>query len=495
MAKIETDHEAIEIDRSTFFERTQAKKIQTYREYALGAQLRTLTPEQELLLEALLGNDFADNVCHQIIAEDADRLELLRFQVEDTAVQEWLDDWWTRVNLDDESGETHYAALRDGNYAVSLSYSEEYERVCIHREPWWNGQSGVFIAYDAQGEPLYAVKDWQALIDGMVMTRRIVWYEDRLERYVSEGGGGALGGLTFSPYPLPGESHYIQPWEKADGSPLHIPIIHFANSGRGPANYGVSELAGGVIGFQDQINDLQYDISAAARLTAFQMLTATGMGDVRDEDGNPTLLEIGPGKILRSETNEARFGVLPSGDMSQLIAVYNEKMRAVSRMTRTPLHSITGGDWPSGEALGRAEMPLVGKCQRQIKKFTAAWQTVAHRATEIANVYQKANLNEDANIAAIFGDPRRPDKAQIAKDNLAFWQAAQAAVTAGCPIDLYLKREGWEEDEVSEYMERKAQEDAEQEARQLRLESAKRPVVVQGSADNQQGTKSTQQAA
>jgi len=470
-------HEQIEIDRETFFERSNALKIQTYRQYALGDQLRTLTTEQQLLLEGLLGNDFADNVCHQIVAEDSDRLELLRFQVEDEDVQAWLDDWWNLVKMDDESGETHYAALRDGNYAVSLSYSDEYQRVCIHREPWWNGRSGVFIAYDAQGEPLYAVKDWTALIDGTLMLRRIVWYEDRLERYVAPSG---LGGAAFAPFMFSGESSHVQAWEKADGSPLHIPIIHFANSGRGPANYGVSELAGGVIGFQDQINDLQYDIVAAARLTAFQMVTATGVGESKDEDGNPVSMEIGPGKVLRSLNDLAKFGTIPAGDMSQLIAVYNQKMKAVSRMTRTPLHSITGGDWPSGDALQRAEMPLVQKCGRQIKKFTSAWQTVAHRATEIANVYQKANLDEDSMIEAVFGDPRRPDKAQIAQENLAFWQAAQAAAMAGCPIDVYLKREGWTEEEVDSFMEAKRKQEADEEAKTIRVAQATAPSPQAG---------------
>lgn len=450
-ANVQKTHQEIEIDRETFFNRTEALKILLYRDYALGKQPKTLTTEQQQLLEGILGNEFCDNVCHQILAEDSDRLELLRFNVEsDDTVSGWLDDWWTRTNLDDESGETHYAALRDGNYAVSLSWSDEYQRVCLHREPWWNGNVGVFVAYDAVGEPLYAVKDWDALIDGIAARRRIVWYEDRLERYVSFGGGV----LGFQPYTLPGEGDHIMPWAKADGSPLHIPIVHFANAGRGPANYGTSELAGGVLGFQDQINDLQYDITAAARLTAFQQISATGVGESVDEDGNKIPLVIGAGKIYRSENDNARFGVLPAGDMSQLIDVYMQKMRSVSRMTRTPLHTITGGDWPSGKALERSEMPLVQKCSRQIKKFTAAWSTVAHRATEIANVYAKANLNEDAIISVEFADPNRPDKTQLAVENLEFWKAAYQAALAGYPVDLYLKREGWKNDEIAEYLQR-----------------------------------------
>lgn len=446
--RVEKTHEEIEIDRESFFQKTDAVAIQAYRRYAQGKQPATLTTAQLTTLENVLGNDFCDNVCHQIIAEDGDRVELLGLTVEDQAVQAWLDDWWVRVNLDDESGETHYAALRDGNYAVSLSWSDEYGRVCIHREPWWDGTQGVFIAYDAVGEPLYAVKDWMALIDGVMAQRRLVWYEDRLERYVSMGGGGSLG---FQPYVFPGEKDHVLAWEKADGSPLHIPIVHFANAGRGPANYGVSELSGGVLGFQDQINDLHYDITAAARMTAFQQGYATGVGKTLDSDGAEVQLSVGAGNIWRSEKADARFGVLPAGDMSQLISVYNQKLEALARMTRTPRHTISGGDWPSGKALERAELPLINKVNRQIKKFRAAWQTVAHRATEIANVYDKAGLNEDANITANFAEAYRPDKSKRALENLEFWQGAQAAQLAGYPVELYLKREGWKDDEIAEY--------------------------------------------
>lgn len=482
---VQISHEQIEIDRQSFFQASQATDILLYRDYAQGKQPKTLTTKQQALLEGILGNAFCDNVCHQILSEDGDRLELLSFQVEDDTVQKWLDDWWVRINLDDESGETHYATLRDGNYAVSLSWSDEYNRVCLHREPWWNGNVGVFIAYDAVGEPLYAVKDWDVLIDGIAARRRLVWYEDRLERYINIGGAGALG--AWEPYTLQGERNNVQAWEKQNGDPLHIPVIHFANAGRGPANYGTSELAGGVLGFQDQINDLQYDISAAARMTAFQMISATGVGKIVDSDGIEVALTVGPGQVFRSENAEANFSVLPAGDMSQLINVYMHKMRAVSRMTRTPLHTITGGDWPSGKALERSEMPLVQKVTRQQKKLRSAWQTVAHRATEIANVYAKANLNEDANITALYAEADRPDRSKRALESLEFWQAAYQAQLAGYPIELYLKREGWTEDEIADLVQARREEAQRAAGEVAKIEAAAEKLAQQQALQKAQG--------
>jgi len=398
------DHDAIEVDRTTFF-RTPGD-IAKYRNYAAGTQTITLSDEQQATLAGLLDNDFADNVCHQIVSESADRIDLLRFSVPLAPVMAFLSDFFAKSRLEDISGEVHYAALRDGNHAVSLGWDNDAKRVTIRHEPWWDGNTGVFIAYDAGGVPLYAVKEFDTL-EGR---RRVVWFEDQIERYISQGGGA-----VWQPYVYPGEDGHVQPWVKADGSPLHIPIIHFANGGRAGGWYGASELAGGVLGFQDQLNDLQFDISAAARMTGYQMLYVTGTKLAVDAQGAQVAPVVGPGAVFHSEAEAARYGVLQAGDITQLINTYLAKLKSVSRMTRTPLHSITGGDWPSGEALLRSELPSINKARKQIRKFSPAWQMAAHRATEIANAFGKANLDEDAIVDAQFAQPDQRDAYQLAQ--------------------------------------------------------------------------------
>ena len=83
-------------------------------------------------------------------------------------------------------------------------------------------------------------------------------------------------------------------------------------------------------------------------------------------------------------------------------------------MTRTPLHSITGGDWPSGEALLRSELPAINKARAQIKKLGSAWVEVAHRATEIANVFANTGMDEDAVISAVFAKPDQSSQLSMA---------------------------------------------------------------------------------
>lgn len=409
----QADHEQIEIDRSAFFR--NPGQVRLFREYAAGIQQVAQTSAQQAILEGLFENPFSDNVCHQINAEAAARLDLSRFEVDNEAAKAFLTTFALRVGLDDLSGDTHYNALRDGDYALTLGWDAEAGQVTLLREPWWDGQTGVFVVYDAQGNPLYAIKEWTSL-EGY--TRRTVWYEDRIERYAHDG-------TTWLPFALPSDNkpgggrNWPAPWVKADGAPLHIPLVHFANVSRGNGRsgfsvYGTSELDGGVLGFQDQLNDLQMDISAAARLTGYQMIYATGAPLPKGEDGQNVPFVIAPGSVMHSTEADAKFGTLAAGDLSQLISTYNAKLRSVSRMTRTPLHAITGGDWPSGEALLRSELPAVNKARTQIKRFAPDWVEVAHRAVEIANVFGKAGLDEDAIVSAIFAKPDQRDPLSIA---------------------------------------------------------------------------------
>lgn len=393
-------HARIEEERKNAL--PDARLVQLYRRYYRGRQRGTLTAAQEQMLRGVLGNRYADNICRKIVNETANRLELLRFSVADKTVEEWLADFYIRNLLADISGEVHKATVRDGNHAVSLRWDNVAGRVAVHRERWWDGVSGTFVAYDDNGEPVYAVKDWKTPTG---IERRVIWTESQIQRWVRNGDG-------WRRFFLPEDNNvWPIPWEKPDGSPLGIPVTHFANSADNDTMYGASELDGGPLGFQDEINDLQRDLTTSARMTAYQMLYATGVQEDKDTQGNVKSLKIAPGTVFSSENKDAAFGVLSAGDLSQIMAAIDKKKEAVAIMTDTPQHVITGGAWPSGLALMRAEQPLVAKIQTLAKSVGPSWSSVAHTATEIANVFGRANLNENALIVAVFASPEKPDKA------------------------------------------------------------------------------------
>lgn len=374
-----------------------ARLVSRFRAYYRGRQRGTLTTAQQQLLHGVTGNRFADNVCKKIITEGANRLELLRYEVSNAGVRDFLADLYTKNTLADVSGDVHVATLRDANSGLSLAWDAARTGVTLHRERWWDGMTGLFVAYGDDGTPVYAVRDWTR--SGVKL--RTLWFPDEIRRFVADGRG-------WRPRTSDAEPNGVAAWAKGDGSPLGIPVVHFANGSDDDSPYGASELDGGVLGFQDEINDIQRDLTTAARMTAYQMFTATGV-ETTDAAGNPVPFRVGPGAVFKSKSPDARFGTLAAGDLSQLERAYRVKLQAVSRMTDTPVHLITGGDWPSGEALIRAEQPLVAKVRRAGKTIGPAWATVAHRATEVANTYGAAGLDEAALIVAVFAEAERPD--------------------------------------------------------------------------------------
>jgi hypothetical protein len=412
-------HTLIEAERKAA--QPDAAQVRTFRSYARGRQRGTLTPGQARILRGLLGNLHADNVCGMVLDQISARLQLVRFAVEGdqasataaAAVETALRALWTTAQIPALAGAAHYAALRDGNHAIALGWEDG--RVRLARERWWNGKHGLFVAYDGAERPRYAVKDWAAP-EGL---RRTIWYADRIERYLAAGDG-------WRPYRLPADGDvWPVPWVDRAGQGLGIPVVHLAcrerpsdgdQKGDPAPAYGVSVLDGGILGLQDEVNDVQRDISAAARFAGYQMLWGTGITPQHDQAGNEVPLIVEPGAFFRDESPEASFGALPAGSLAELERTLTIKLQAISRQSAVPQHLIAG-QWPSGEALLRAERPLTDRCEALIRVIGPAWASIAHKATLLLNTFGGAQLDATLLIAAVFAPAERRDpltRAQVA---------------------------------------------------------------------------------
>lgn len=424
----EATHKRIEQERDNAGD--DWKALIVFRDYAAGKHTSTLTSQATATLRMLIGRDYADNLCKVVLRAATDRLALERFTVDpldesDAAkadagdVIDYLAGVMTRNGGGSLQGRIHYAAVRDGNTAVSLRWDNDRRAVRLRPEPWWDGTSGVWVAYDGDGEPEYAVRDWRVeelvLVDGRYdyrqVDRRVVWWRDRIERYQKDGQG-------WKPAPKPGEPETgIVDWKRGDGTPLGIPVIHFAANADDDHAYGMSDLGGGVLGLQDEINDIQRSVTGAARHAGFPMYFASGIKQPKATTENPNppplRIEVEPGLWITVDAPEARAMVLEAGQIAPLLDAYNLKVKAICRMTGTPEHEITGV-WPSGEALLRAEIGLVQRVERLQDLFSGPWTTVAHRCTELANAFGKADLDEEATIGPEWSSADRRDPLSVA---------------------------------------------------------------------------------
>jgi hypothetical protein len=419
----ESLHATMERERKTAFPYSVTKKIQYFRDYARGKQSATLTTEQRRVLIGILGHEFSDNICRKILSVATGRTELLRWSCEDDAVEEWLmDDLWLKNRYNTMQSQISHNTLRDGNHCVGIRIHVPLDpttrkptpgaagRIQLTHEPWWDGKTGIFVKYDDYSNVIYAVKEWMEVFEGgRKFLRRTFYFPHEIRRFVKQENG-------WQPYAAPEDEEVsppqrgVIPWTRNDGSPLGIPIVHFSSVQREDGvPYGISHLDGGVLAFQDQINSLQYDLTAAAMYAGYQMTWSTGTSLQTDSEGNRVPPKVGPGQHWHADEATAKIGVLQSGDVAAIKDSHRLKTQAVCRMTDTPLHFITG-EWPSGEALLRAEIDLVEFVRRFVENIGPSHTEVAHRATEIYNAFLGGDLNEDMPITSRFADPQRRDR-------------------------------------------------------------------------------------
>lgn len=454
--RFKTLHERIDDDRENALpDGSRWDELVTYRKYFRGKQRSTLTLDQRRMLHGVLGHDHSDNIIKKAVTEPATRVELTGWEVDDeTALVYLMEDLWIKSRLPSFSADAILATLRDGNHAVGIRWSPTFERVILSRERWWDGKSGMFVAYGEDQEPVYAVKEWTATDAAGPVKRRTVYWDDRIERYIERDG-------AWVQFQLPEDETWPVPWRKRDGTPLHIPIVHLASVSDDDTKYGASLMAGGLLGLQDEINDVHRDITMAARMTAYQMYWATGVAERLDEAGEPIKTLVGPGMFLENDNENAHYGVLPSGDMSQLIASHGVKLNTVSRNSSVPLHLITGGDWPSGEALLRADLPLSSLGDRLVESVKPAWATIAHRAVEIRNTFAPDNIPEDPVIVATFAPTSKPDEMTLMQMDHEKINTLIALQTLGFSQEYLMERYGLTPAEIAKV---KAQKLVEQKA-------------------------------
>jgi hypothetical protein len=485
-------HKAIEEERAAAL--PEADQLKLYRRYARGKQTIKLTDLQKEVVGRIIGNRFCDNVVSMVLETISSRLRFNRFTLGEESGDSakkalaWLDEVRQKNRWADLANKVHWAMLRDGDCAVCVGWKSGQMpgegRPLVTREPFWDGQKGVFIAYHDDGQTIkYAVKDWLES-DGTV--RRTIYYPDRIYRYMKPKIGSdaspSFGATGWIRYADPGDPIYEMDdgqggtvltqwpvmWLDQKGQPLGVPFVHFPNPyipndgdagddddtdvGKGTTNkakggdfhpsYGVAEGANGLIGQQDHLNAVHLDIAVGRKTTASQMYYATGV-DGEDDQGNPIAYKPRAGKMLTSDNENAAFGVLPAGDLGALIASVDVTLRAVSRTTKVPMHTFTG-DWPSGAAMYQSESGLNFKCERVSESVKPHWGAVGYLCFKLDNTFGTGSWDLNAIVGTEFSPVARLDPLVMAE--------LANSVAGHVSESEYLRLIGYEEADVVRIM-------------------------------------------
>ncbi len=369
-----------------------ARDYKKLREYWDGQHPVKLTVRlrQFLTLNGITATEFSDNFMGVVVSAATDRLDVSAFTVPGEAVAEdaepdevgpvaqFANDTWAINRVDAMQKDVYGTAMALGDAYVIGEWDETLKAITLN----FNPPEMVRVWYDDADylQPVLAVKKWittsmDVTQHAKQLTRLNLYYENRIEKYMSTGtGGGAwqrfvdtLGGV----WPIP--------WLDAAGDPLGIPVAHFRNNPRG-ASYGRSDLLD-VIPIQDSVNKALVDGLRVMDAQGWPQRWVTGLDDTPVGD-----VASNPGTLLHAGSKDAKFGEFDAADPTGIIAWMEHLAATVATLSKSPQHlfRITG-DAPSGEALKTAEAPFVRRVQDRQTVFGNAWEDVMGLAVRIAN--------------------------------------------------------------------------------------------------------------
>lgn len=391
-----------------------------YRRYAVGKHRSVSDATRRAMLGSSQAGSVKENMIGRAIGELNGRIRFREFSVKDEEVKAFLDlEVDAKNQLDRFASSIIPRVLADGSAAASVSW--KYGRPTWHHEQWWDGEVGMFVAVSDTGDVHWAVSEW---VDTDNNRYRTVYQPHVIERYKQEGEGWLL--------------EVAVDWTH-QGRPIGVPVAHFPNGASPYGPYPESTVAK-VVEVQDALNASIFNRQVVSAFHGSPQYWAVGVVDLDS-------IEVGPGKMLVGPKG-AQFGSIDPGDMSSLISDTDDIREIISSEFSVPTYRIGQGQWPSGVALVRADAPMIKRCQLLIDVIKPGFTYLAHKSTELANVFGQMSLNESAIISTEFHEPDEIDpgtQVEIDQAKVDLYQSAMAL-----PMVLIKKLELFTPDELAE---------------------------------------------
>lgn len=430
-------------------------RLADYRDYYAGRHPVQLTARQKEFLGPILtqGDDyaFAFNLCRVVIDTLAERLKLEGFTGQDAAgkaLAEKLADWWERGDCDVKQHRTHTHALRDGRAYNVIRWDAEQGIPTFEAELAFDGDTGITAHRDLNGQIDLAVRYWRVddITSERHLQRRRNIYRPGVILHQQEDAKGNYGWGPISPADGPAVEYWTDTLT-ADGAPLGIPVIEFANAD------AASEIAQ-IIGPQNGLNKLTLDLLAAGDTTGFQMLAVQYREGVfpsatpTDDDATTNDdLRIGPGRAIEL-WDGTTITAIPAGDIGQLIASIRFVVNLLAGISRTPQYTLMpvgGSDVPSGEALKQLESGLVSRAEQRTRMFGNPWVRTARQMARLYRAMGARDVDAEAAIKANWASTE-------IRYELYNAQVAQAEMAVGVPAEaLWELRLGYSPDEIKRF--------------------------------------------
>lgn len=344
-------------------------KLHTYRRYYDGKQrVKFVGAELQFEFGRQLQN-LSCNRCEVVVDAVLDKLAITGFEdkAEDSNHEELAKQYWEEHNMDTVARQVHQEALIHGDAYVIVWPNEDVEVFAQHSDQF------AVIYDDEYPDRLYAAaKSWK-LRDGK--WRVNVYYEDRLEKYISRRPADYLPDNVgaWESFSDPQDPSWPIPYDFG-----RVPVFHFAVNARS-GEYGRSDLHA-IIPMQDSLNRSLANQAVAEEFQSYKQRWATGIQPIEvlnEETGEVEQIspfEEGADRLWTSTNPDTKFGQFESADLKMFEDVINGHELRIARTARIPLHYFTGmGDALSGEALKTIESPFIDKVRDRSRSFGQTW--------------------------------------------------------------------------------------------------------------------------
>jgi hypothetical protein len=373
-------------------EAMRGRKVELYRRYSDGDFDSNMTREMREALRLKKGREFGANHCDTVIQTMADRLTVTTIQGDNDAASQWITDILDWNRIDGFQMDVHEATIRDADGYVMVSWDNEDQMPIWTHELAYDGIEGMIIVQKRSDrkELAAAIKIWHITKQRYADTTRVnIYYPDRIQRLINNGDGRG-----YVPYKEDGEADVLD-WTMPDGTPIGVPIVHFANRKRGKSGHGLSELDG-VVPLQDLLNRTMHSMAMTSDLMGFPVRWAIGYKpDSRVVPG--TMIAVAPpksddGKQTVPDENQIehlkviRFGQYDTAELDPLLKAYSMVRNELYATSRTPDNDELAKD-ASGEARKQAEIGLLGKVKRFMVKAGNSWEDCVMLSHRLQTAY------------------------------------------------------------------------------------------------------------
>lgn len=355
--------------------RDRADAVTKSENYYNGEHELKFASEKFINTFGTLFKTFALNLCPAICDAVRDKLVISGYKVEDGAetkgdlpAELWK--MWQNNRLDIVSGEIHKEATVSGD-AYAIVWVNDKQELTVYP----NKAANVTVIYDQEspGRVMYAAKQWRTTEKKY---RINLYYPDRIVRLVSKKQSEMLP-----------DAKLFEEFAPDIANPYGmVPVFHFANNGE-IGGFGKSELAD-AMPLQDALNKTVLDMLVTMEFASYRQRWAAGIEIEYDDEGKAKPpFTAGIEKLWITETPDTKFGDFEVTDLEQFLKVKDSFKVDLAHVSGTPLYYFmqTGANFPSGEALKKAETRFINKVIDRQKTFGAVWADVMAFALTIEN--------------------------------------------------------------------------------------------------------------